>query len=173
MTDLLRLPTFTDHDHFHVVVESPRGSRVKLKYDAGLGAMSISRPLALGVSYPYDWGFVPSTRGPDGDPIDALIFWDVATFPGVVVPCRAIGVVQIEQKDPNHGDRRERNDRVIAVPREDRRASVHAVDALSGRLRDELAHFFMAAAVLEGKDPRIVGWDGPVAALQLIQNTTV
>jgi inorganic pyrophosphatase len=170
MADLLRLPTFMDGDYFHVVVESPRGSRVKLKYDGTLGAMSISRPLALGISYPYDWGFVPSTRGPDGDPIDALVLWDVATFPGVVLRCRAIGVVQIEQKHPEHSDRRVRNDRVIAVPQEDRRASIDDVDALSSRVRDELAHFFIAAASLEGKDPRIVGWDGPAAALYLIQN---
>jgi Inorganic pyrophosphatase/Isochorismatase family len=47
--------------------------------------------------YPYDWGFVPSTTGEDGDPVDAALFWDVATFPGVVVPCRALAVIQVEQ----------------------------------------------------------------------------
>ena len=49
--------------------------------------------------YPYDWGFVPSTRGPDGDPIDALVLWDRASFPGVVLECRLIDVLAAEQLD--------------------------------------------------------------------------
>jgi hypothetical protein len=60
-------------DVFHVVLESLRGAVVKLKYSPELGAMSISRPLVLGVTYICDSGFVPSTKGPDGDPIDATI----------------------------------------------------------------------------------------------------
>ena len=84
MRDLHTLKTFAGENVFHVVVESPRGSAVKLKYSPALGAMSISRPLVLGVTYPCDFGFVPSTEGPDRDPIDAAIWWDVTTYPGVV-----------------------------------------------------------------------------------------
>ena len=95
--DLHTLKTFAGEDVFHVVVDSPRGSVVKLKYSPDLGAMSISRPLVLGVTYPCDWGFVPSTEGPDRDPIDAAIWWDVTTYPGVVIPCRAFAVLRVEQ----------------------------------------------------------------------------
>ena len=55
----------------------------------------MSRPLPAGVTFPFDWGFVPSTEASDGDPLDALLLWDVPSFPGVVVPCRAIGVLQV------------------------------------------------------------------------------
>src|SRR5262249_25000580 len=109
MTDLLKLPTFAADEVFHVVVESPRGSSVKLKCDPDLGAMTVSRPLVLGLAYPYDWGFVPSTRGPDGDPIDALVRSDVASFPGVVIACRAVAVLQIEQNHPTRSGERARN----------------------------------------------------------------
>ena len=115
MRNLDKLKTFAGEDVFHVVVESPRGAVVKLKYSSDLGAMSISRPLVLGVTYACDWGFVPSTKGPDGDPIDAAIWWDVTTYPGVVIPCRALAVVRVEQNKADDSGRI-RNDRVLAVP---------------------------------------------------------
>jgi len=68
-----------------VVVESPRGSSVKLKYDPAFGAITLSRPLPTGLTYPHDWGFVPGTKASDGDTVNALIFSDAATAPGVVV----------------------------------------------------------------------------------------
>jgi inorganic pyrophosphatase len=170
MNNLLQLPAFAAGDLFHVVVESPRGSAVKLKYAPKLGAMSISRPLNLGLTYPHDWGFVPSTKGPDGDPIDALVYWDLTTFPGVVIPSRALGVMQVEQNRENHPGERVRNDRVIAVPDAYRRAAGDSLAALPERTRDELAHFFLATTAFEGKDLKILGWDGADAALCLIRN---
>jgi inorganic pyrophosphatase len=165
--DLHTLKTFADQEVFHVVVESPRGSAVKLKYSSALGAMSISRPLVLGVTYPCDWGFVPSTEGPDGDPVDAAIWWDVTTYPGVVVPCRALGVLRVEQNRPD-GAGRIRNDRVLAVPVAARREVV-----LTARVRQEIEQFFLAATVLEGKEPRLLGWDDGDAALALIRSAVV
>src|SRR6266853_1167179 len=154
MATLDRLPTFAEGDIFHVVVESPRGSAVKLKYRPDLGALSISRPLAAGLVYPFDWGFVPSTKGPDGDPVDAAVFWDVATFPGVVIPCRALAVIQVEQNRLN-GHGRARNDRILALPIDARREREMPSDALlPTRVREELEHFFIAVTVFEGKDPR-------------------
>ena len=173
MPRLDRLPTFAQENVFHVVVESPRGSAIKLKYRADLDAMSISRPLAIGLIYPYDWGFVPSTKAPDGDPIDAALFWDVATFPGVVVPCRALGVIQVEQNRAS-GTGRARNDRILALPIDARReAELTSALSLPKRVRDELEHFFVAATVLEHKAPIILGWAGPDEALELLQSSVV
>jgi len=160
------LKTFAGEEVFHVVVESPRGSGVKLKYSEDLGAMSISRPLVLGVTYPCDWGFVPSTKGPDGDPIDAAIWWDVTTYPGVVIPCRALAVVRVEQNRAD-GAGRIRNDRILAVPLVARREA-----ALAARARQEIEQFFIAVTALEGKDPRILGWDDAEAALALIRSSS-
>jgi inorganic pyrophosphatase len=168
--DLTTIPTFAEGATFHVVVESPRGSSVKLKYEARWETMSISRPLPLGLTYPCDWGFVPSTKGPDGDPVDALVYWDTTTFPAVVLPCRAIGVLQIEQNHAGDATRRIRNDRLLAVPVAARRGgSVESVDDLPRRIRDELAHFTIATTVLEHKDATMLGWDGPAAALAWLE----
>ena len=65
----------------NVVVETPRGAVAKFKYDEQSGLMTLSRALPLGIVYPYDWGFVASTKAADGDPIDAMALWKAAEFP--------------------------------------------------------------------------------------------
>jgi inorganic pyrophosphatase len=168
-----RLPPFVRGAAFRVVVESPRGATAKLKFDPDVDAMTLSRPLTYGLRYPFDWGFVPGTRAADGDPLDAMLAWDTETFPGVVVPCRALGIVKVDQKSLRTG-RRERNDRVVAMPLEAPRFD-HLREArdLPGRVRREIETFFLAVTALEGKDVRILGWGGPEAALRLIRRSAV
>ncbi len=163
-----RLPARPDsgkNGDFHVVVETPGGSRNKLKYDPELRHIVFSRPLVLGVTYPYDWGFVPSTLAPDGDPLDAMVVIDGPTAPGVVIRCRPIGAIVVTQKRKKGGGR-ERNDRLVAVPSYEPRWS--DVRDLPERWRKELERFFVAAVFLEDKKLRIEGWDGPRAAEKLV-----
>lgn len=153
----------------HIVVESPRGSTVKLKYEPKLGAFTVSRPLVHGLRYPFDWGFIPSTEGPDGDPLDAMVYWDVATWPGVVLPCRILGVLQVDQKKKK-GKGRERNDRLLVVPVSAVRAEhLRSYQDLSKREREELEHFFLTAVAFANKDARILGWKGPQEAERLLE----
>jgi inorganic pyrophosphatase len=168
-SDLTQVPLHAKQGAFHVVVESPRGSTVKLKYEPELRAFTISRLLTRGLRYPFDWGFIPSTRGPDGDPLDAMVYWDVATWPGVVLPCRALGVLQVDQKK-QQGKGRERNDRLLVVPVAAVRAeNLRSHQDLSLRERRELEHFFLTAVAFAGKDARILGWKGPGIAKRLLE----
>jgi inorganic pyrophosphatase len=169
MADLLRLPARDGEGNVHVVVESPRGARVKLAYDPALQVFALSRPLILGIEYPFDWGFVPSTCMQDGDPLDAMVLMDAPTFPGVLLACRPLGLVQIDQRDAEQPDARVRNDRLILVPVKAPRSD-GVVDArqLSERVRAELAQFFLAAVALADKDAHVLGWDGPDAAQALV-----
>jgi len=168
--NLQKLQTFSDGDTFHVVIESPRGSSLKLKYVPDWEAMGISRPLPSGLVFPFDWGFIPSTCGPDGDPVDVFVVWDVAAFPGVVVACRAIGVLKAEQNAVNFDhSKRIRNDRLVAVPVEGRRErTVRKLDDIPERLRDEWIEFSIASAALDGKDMTPLGWGSAEDALALI-----
>jgi inorganic pyrophosphatase len=167
------LPAFVRGNSFRVVVESPRGSNAKLKFDPEVEAMSLSRPLTYGLTYPFDWGFVPGTRVSDGDPLDAMLLWDTATFPGVVIPCRAIGIVKVDQRKEGTS-KRERNDRVVAMPlKAPRFADIRTPRDLGARIRQELEQFFVAVTALEGKDVKILGWDGPNAAIRLIKRSVV
>jgi inorganic pyrophosphatase len=171
--NLQTLPAFADGDACHVVIESPRGSSLKLKYMPGWEAMGVSRPLPAGLVFPFDWGFVPSTCGPDGDPIDAFVVWDAPSFPGVVVACRPIGVLNVEQNAVNFDrSKRIRNDRVVAVPIEGRReVTLRHLDDIPERLRDEWIQFSMAAAALDGKDITPLGWGSAEDALALIKTS--
>jgi len=162
------IPTFGENGTIHVVVESPRGFSAKLKYDRQLDAIMLARPLPAGLTYPHDWGFVPGTKASDGDPVDALVLSDVATAPGVVIACRPIGVLEIEQNRRTH-DGRERNDRILAVPRSASRFdALTDVCELPERWLDEIAAFFVQSGVFERKDVTVLGWKGPDRALGLI-----
>jgi inorganic pyrophosphatase len=166
------IPAFDEDGIFHLVVESPRGSNLKLKYEREWNAMSISRPLPLGISYPFDWGFIPSTLAADGDPLDAMAIWDVPSYPGVVLRCRAIGVVYVEQNRVKE-DRSNRihNDRVLTMPIEARREQrVSEASELPLRVRQELERFFLAAAALEGKDAEVTGWGDAATAVALVRS---
>src|SRR5205085_8938051 len=97
------------------VVEATRGSRNKFKYDSRRGIFALDSVLPAGASYPFDFGFIPSTKGDDGDPIDVLILMDEPAFVGAVVPSRLVGAIQAEQTEDDGETMR--NDRLIAVAR--------------------------------------------------------
>ncbi len=157
-------------DDVRIVVESPRGSRVKIAYDPELEVFAVDRELVLGVAYPYDWGFVPSTLAEDGDPLDAMVLSDGATYPGTVVAGRPIGVVRVSE--PGKGRKRIHNDRVLFVPAdEERYDEMKDVRELSKRTRRELERFFLTATLFDKTDVRIEGWDGPRAARKLIASS--
>jgi inorganic pyrophosphatase len=156
----------------NVMVESPRGSSVKFKYEPKDKVMTISRPLPEGLVYPYDWGFIPSTRAADGDPIDAVIVWDCASYPGVVIPCRLIGVLKAEQTN-RETKRRERNDRLFALPTEaPRQSHIKSVFDLTKRQRDELKQLFLHAVYFEDKKLELLGWEGPAEADKLVRSAS-
>jgi inorganic pyrophosphatase len=167
MANLLKLPAQSKKGAIHVVVETPRGSAAKLEYDPELQVFTLSKSLILGLTYPYDWGFIPSTRGEDGDPLDVLVLHDAATAPGLVLKCKVIGVLEVLQtKKKGKGIR---NDRLLAVPRESHReqADRDARD-LPKPIRKEIEKFFVATDELEDKELKFLGWKGPKTGTRLI-----
>ena len=148
------------------MVETPRGSRAKFEYDPKLKTFTLSKSLLTGLTYPHDWGFVPSTKADDGDPIDIMVVHDAATFPGIVLTCRVIGILQIEQKTKG---KIERNDRLFAVPKDSHsEKALKDVSDLSKPILQELEKFFKATDELEDKTLTIIGWKGPKVAVQAI-----
>src|SRR4051812_41497826 len=110
--NLHKLETRDDKEEVRVVVETPRGSCAKFAYDPETKTFELSKTLTVGLTFPYDFGFIPSTRAPDGDPIDVMVLHQVTTFPGIVLRCRLIGVLKLNEKKDGE---KERNDRLFAV----------------------------------------------------------
>jgi inorganic pyrophosphatase len=160
-----RLPTRAEGDCVNVIVESPRGSRLKFDFDPKLGIFTVGRPLPLGMSYPFDWGFIPSTRAADGDPIDAMILNDVPTYPGILVRCRPIGMVELVQRES--GGKPELNNRIVLLPQW-RDARLEEASDLPAEVRAQVENFFVSTAKFTDKQVRIKGWASARKAMRFI-----
>jgi len=168
MSKLHTLPPFDSEGHLRVVVESPRGSGWKLKYEPELGLFITTRALPTGLTYPSDWGFVPGTEAEDGDPLDALVLSDIPAYPGVVIPSRALGLLKITQKEEK--GQRQRNDRLIAVPLGYQRfEGMNEVADLPKVLREEIQQFFLNTTFHTGKDPKVLGWGTSKQAIAAVK----
>jgi inorganic pyrophosphatase len=171
MTNLLKLPTWADKQYIYAVVETPRGSTCKLDFDSNLRAFTLAKPLMAGLTYPYDWGFIPSTKAEDGDPLDVLVIHDAQTYPGVVLRCKPVGILEIEQKKKG---KKERNDRVFAVPdRSPLDTDLEDARRLPSRAREELEQFFRATNALEDKEIEFLGWRGPAHTIKTIKRLSL
>jgi len=167
MTNLLKIPTWADEQSIYAVVETPRGSTCKLDFDPELRVFMLAKPLMAGLTYPYDWGFIPSTHAEDGDPLDVLVIHDAQTYPGVVLQCKPVGILEVEQQSKG---KKERNDRVFAVPdRSPLETDLQDVRRLPARAREELEQFFRATTALEDKQLEFLGWRGPARAVKTIK----
>lgn len=167
--NLLRdLPAHDDDGNLLAVVEVPAGSRVKLKYDADREVFLWSRALTVGLTFPWDYGFVPRTRAPDGDALDLLVYSHAgATAPGVVVPARAIGALRIEQRRGRGPIKR--NDRVLVVPADEKlHGGLRSAAQLPRRAREEIEEFFRASLALTGKQIELRGWGGAAEANRIV-----
>src|SRR5215469_15083105 len=138
-------------DHLlQVIIETPKGSRNKYSFDPDQKIFCLRKILPAGMSFPYDFGFVPQTLAPDGDPIDVLLLMDEPAFPGAMVPARLIGVIEGEQIE---GKKKTRNDRLLAVAEAGHQAydDVKEWSDLPKRFVNELEEFFVNYHRLEGK----------------------
>ena len=123
------------------MIETPKGSRNKYAFDPDQGLFRLKKVLPSGMAFPYQLGFVPSTKAEDGDPLDVLVLMDEAAFPGCLVACRLIGAI-LGQQDED-GTTVE-NDRLIAVENENHDyTTVKRLSDLGKPLLKELEQFFV------------------------------
>ncbi len=161
-------PVADDSDIINVVIETPKGSRNKYAFDQAEGVFKLKKVLPIGMSFPYDFGFVPSTKAGDGDPTDVLVLMDEPAFPGCVLQCRLIGVIEGTQ---SKGQNMERNDRVIAVQLDNNAwDDIKHVNDLGKNFKKELQKFFVNYNELAGREYRVLGIKGPAAARKCVRS---
>jgi len=150
-----------------VIVETPAGSRNKFAFDPKQEVFVLKAVLPAGMTFPYDFGFLPRTLAADGDPIDVLLLMDESAYPGCAVKARLIGVIEGEQID---GKKRTRNDRLVAVAEVNHRyANIRKFSDLPPKWLHELEIFFVNYHGMEGKKFHLLGCKGEATAWGLIK----
>jgi len=147
-----------DSGDINVVVDTPRGSAVKFKYDEEHGLLTIARFLPGGLVFPFDFGFVPGTRAADGDESDAVLFMEGAAFPGCLVKARLLGILEAGQRKKG---RLVRDDRLIAVASKSSSfGRVRRLRDLGRETLDGIVRFFEASNRTEGRRFEALGFFG-------------
>ncbi len=157
-----------DVANLQVVIETPKGSRNKYAFDEKQRVFALKKVLPAGMEFPYDFGFVPSTLADDGDPTDVLVLMDEPAFPGCLLQCRIVGIIEGEQSKKKQ---RERNDRIVAIEKENHSfADILHIKDLGKTFLEELEEFFVNYHELSGEKYRILGAKGPGTAIRQIKN---
>ncbi len=147
---------------FNVIIEIPmNGDPIKYEVDKESGAIFVDRFMNTAMHYPTNYGYVPKTIAGDGDPVDVLVVTPVPLMPGVVVPCRAIGILKMTDEAGEDG-------KVLAVPT-NKILSLYSrwnkPEDLNPMRLKAIEHFFEHYKDLEqGKWVKVAGWEGPESA---------
>jgi inorganic pyrophosphatase len=150
----------------NVVVETPKGSRVKYAYISSCGLFWVKRALPEGMVFPFNFGFIPSTVGEDGDALDILILNEESVLSGSLLKVKLVGVIKAEQKEDGE---RIHNDRIIgmAIP-EETPPEYYSLELDKKRLA-QINFFFKAYTKLYGKKFKVLGNEGPEYAKRLVK----
>ena len=170
MKSFVKLPTFDpESGDALAVIETPKGSRNKYGYNNALEVFELHKVLPRGMIFPYDFGFVPGTKGDDGDPLDILLLLDDPAPMGCVIRARVVGGIEAEQSED--GKKWIKNDRLIGVATHAQlHGNVKNLKELNPRLLDEMEAFFTQYNQLQGKQFRAKDRSGPKRAKKLIEN---
>src|SRR5712672_1317668 len=170
MADLASLPLELDSRKCicRAIIETPKGSRNKFDYDPDSRLFMLGGLLPEGMIFPFDFGFIPSTLGEDGDPLDILVLMDAPAHVGCLIEVRIIGIIEAEQSEDG---KTERNDRLLGV-------AIHSYDHegletinhMSKTLLHQLEEFFISYNKQRGKQFKVTGTGGPKKAIEFLKS---
>jgi inorganic pyrophosphatase len=166
--NLTELPAFEHNStNLNVVVESPRGSSVKFDYNPDTDVFELSYIMPAGTVFPFEFGFIPSTLGDDGDPVDILVLMDASTCVGCVLVARPIGVIEAEQTQEG---KTFRNDRLVGVATAaHEHAKLKSLAEFDPRIVDEIEHFFISYNEMRSRRFKPIRRAGVKSALELVR----
>mgnify|MGYP003328869615 CR=1 FL=1 len=164
--DLRHLSPSPSSGLINLLVEIPAGSRNKYEYSSATGVMVLERVLHSSVRIPFDYGFVPNTRAPDGSPLDAMVIMAEPTFAGCLIQARPIGLLDLQDggvDDP----------KLLCVPDADpSQQDIRSIRQIAPSQLEDVAEFFRTYKNMEGRVTSIGGWRD-VDAVQPLLETCV
>lgn len=149
-------------DQFNVIIEIAANSApIKYEVDKETGALFVDRFMGTAMHYPVNYGYVPQTLAEDGDPVDVLVLTPFPLQPGVVVPCRPLGILMMDDESGGDG-------KILAVPTAKilpAYAHMQKAEDAGELLLKQIQHFFEHYKDLEpGKWVKVKGWQDVDAA---------
>jgi len=149
------------------IIETPKDRRNKFKYDPESQLFTLSHLLPEGMIFPFDFGFIPSTRAEDGDPLDLLVFMDEPAHVGCLLDVRLVGVIEARQTEAGKAIE---NHRLLATALASYSyAEVRSLTDLGDRKLDQIEQFFISYNQLRGKEFRVTGRGNPERALAILR----
>jgi len=149
------------------IIETPKGCRNKFDYDPDSGLFMLAGLLPEGMMFPFDFGFIPSTLGEDGDPLDILVLMDAPAHVGCLIEIRLIGIIEAEQTEDG---KTVSNDRLLgaAIHSYDR-VDLESIKDVSKTLLEQLEEFFISYNKQRGKKFKVTGTGGPEKAMKFLK----
>jgi inorganic pyrophosphatase len=169
MTNIGHLPNELDPGKCtcRAVIETPKGSRNKFKYDIETKMFKLGGLLPEGMSFPFDFGFIPSTVGGDGDPLDILVLMDAPACVGCLIDVRIVGLICAEQSEDGET---EENDRLLGVAIHSyNHQNIRSLSELDSHILDQIEMFFVSYNKQRGKKFRVTGTGGPKKGIKAVQ----
>jgi inorganic pyrophosphatase len=150
------------------IIETPRGRRTKFDYDPETELFELAGLLPEGMVFPYDFGFIPSTLGADGDPLDVMVLMDEPAHVGCLIDVRLIGVIEADQTEKN--GKTKQNPRLLAVAVHSyTHEHIASIKELNKSMLGQIEAFFVQYNQLRGKKFKVTGRGGPKRALELLR----
>jgi inorganic pyrophosphatase len=157
----------------NVVIETPKDQPNKLTYDPKAATIRLSKVLPVGMVFPFDFGFIPSTLGEDGDPLDVLVLMDAPVPAGCLIAARLVGVLRCSQRE-SEGSARIENDRFIAVADEaSTYRDIRDIRDLNGPLLTQIEAFFVQYNAVAGHIFKVERRQGAKAAKRAVEAARV
>ena len=151
----------------NVVIETPKGSRVKYAYEAETGMFVLKTALPEGMVFPFNFGFIPGTKGEDDDPMDILILNEEPLYQGCLVKARVVAVIEAEQKESD--GKKNRNDRLIGMAIAKQAPTFMERLKVDKKTLAEIEYFFLSYNKLAGKKFKVLRRAGEKTALAMVR----
>ena len=169
MADLTTLPHQLDSRKAtcRAIIETPKACRNKFDYDPKTNLFMLGGLLPEGMMFPFDFGFIPSTLGDDGDPLDILVLMDAPAHSGCLIDVRLIGIITAEQTEDG---KTEGNDRLMGIAVHSyQHEDIATIDDVSKTLLSQVEAFFVSYNKQRGKKFKITGTGGPKKAIAFLK----